>query len=170
AVSRFSRASLCFGHGTDNAYDEAAYLILHTLHLPPDTLEPFLDARLLDSERIAIREVIERRVSERRPAPYLTGEAWLRGRRFNVDDNVIIPRSPIAELLDDGLAPWVADAASVERVMDMCTGSGCLAIIAAQCFPHAHVDAVDASDAALAMARRNVNEYGLQDRISLHRS
>lgn len=170
AVSRFSRAGLSYGHGTDNAYDEAAYLILHTLHLPPDTLDPFLDARLLDSERAAIRDILERRVNERMPAAYLTGEAWLRGRRFRVDANVIVPRSPIAELLDDALAPWVEDALSVQNIMDMCTGSGCLAILAAEAFPQAHIDAVDLSDAALAVARRNVNAYELQERISLHRS
>lgn len=170
AVSRFSRAGLYYGHGTDNAYDEAAYLILHTLHLPPDTLDPFLDARLLDSERAAIRDIIERRVNERLPAAYLTGEAWLRGRRFHVDVNVIVPRSPIAELLDEALSPWIDDAMSVQNVMDMCTGSGCLAILAAAAFPQAHVDAVDLSDAALAVARRNVNAYHLQDRVSLHRS
>lgn len=170
AVSRFSRAGLSYGHGTDNAYDEAAYLVLHTLHLPPDTLDPFLDAKLLDSERAAIRDVIERRVNERLPAAYLTGEAWLRGRRFRVDANVIVPRSPIAELLDTALAPWIDDEMSVYSVMDLCTGSGCLAILAAHAFPQAHIDAVDLSDAALAVARHNVNAYELQDRISLHRS
>ncbi len=170
AVSRFSRAGLFYGHGTDNAYDEAAYLILHTLHLSPDTLEPFLDARLLDHERGSVRDVIERRVTERLPAPYITGEAWLRGRRFHVDNSVLIPRSPIAELLDEGLSPWIPDAVEVQAVMDMCTGSGCLAILAAQAFPMAQVDAVDLSEAALAVATRNVDDYGLQERVQLHRS
>ncbi|GAA5234072.1 50S ribosomal protein L3 N(5)-glutamine methyltransferase [Verticiella sediminum] len=170
AVSRFNRAGLFFGHGTDNAYDEAAYLILHTLHLPPDLLDPFLDARLLDSEREAVRHVIERRVTERVPAAYLTGEAWLRGRRFEVDSHVLVPRSPIAELLDEGLSPWVEAPETVMRVMDMCTGSGCLAIIAAQAFAHAVVDAVDVSEPALAVAKRNVAAYGLQDRVRLLRS
>lgn len=170
AVSRFNRAGLVFGHGTDNAYDEAAYLLLHTLHLPPDLLDPFLDAHLLESECEAIREVIERRINERLPAPYLTGEAWLRGRRFHVDTNVIIPRSPIAELLDEGLAPSISDPYAVERVLDMCTGSGCLAILAAQAFPLAEVVGVDASDAALGVAARNIAEYGLEDRITLYKS
>jgi len=170
AVSRFSRAGLVFGHGSDNAYDEAAYLLLRTLHLPPDLLEPFLDARLLDSERAAVREIIERRVTERLPAPYLTGEAWLRGRRFEIDHNVLVPRSPIAELLDDALAPWVPDSTEVRSVMDMCTGSGCLAILASQAFEYATVEAVDISDAALAVARRNVATYGMEGRLTLHRS
>lgn len=170
AVSRFSRAGLCYGHGTDNAYDEAAYLVLHALHLPPDTLDPFLDANLLDHERTAVRDIIERRITQRLPAPYITGEAWLRGRRFHVDSNVLVPRSPIAELLDEGLAPYVADPLDVRAVMDMCTGSGCLAILAAQAFPLAQVDAVDLSEPALALARRNVDDYGLQSRIELHHS
>lgn len=170
AVSRFNRADLFYGHGTDNAYDEAAYLILHTLRLPPDTLEPFLDARLLDHERAAVREVIERRITERLPSPYITGEAWLRGRRFEVDTSVLVPRSPIAELLDEGLAPFVADPLDVRGVMDMCTGSGCLAILAAQAFPEAEVHAVDLSEAALKVARRNVAAYGLDGRVHLHQS
>src|SRR5690606_27526413 len=110
-------AGLTFGHGSDNAYDEAVYLTLHALHLPPDTLEPFLDARLLPGERDRVLELLERRVGERLPAPYLTGEAWLRGHRFRVDPRVIVPRSPIAELLENGLAPWV-DADSVGSVLD----------------------------------------------------
>ena len=170
AVSRFNRAGLCYGHGTDNAYDEAAYLVLQALHLPPDTLDPFLDANLLDHERTTVRDIIERRITQRLPAPYITGEAWLRGRRFYVDSNVLVPRSPIAELLDDGLAPYVADPLDVHAVMDMCTGSGCLAILAAQAFPLARVDAVDLSEPALALARRNVDDYGLQSRIELHHS
>nr|MBF0682916.1 50S ribosomal protein L3 N(5)-glutamine methyltransferase [Pseudomonas sp.] len=170
AVSRFNRADLSYGHGTDNAYDEAAYLILHTLHLPPDTLDPFLDARLLDHERTAVRDVIERRITSRLPAPYITGEAWLRGRRFEVDVNVLVPRSPIAELLDEGLSPFVADPTQVGHVMDMCTGSGCLAILAAQAFPQAEVHGVDLSEAALKVARRNVAAYGLDARVHLHQS
>jgi len=170
AVSRFNRAGLFYGHGTDNAYDEAAYLILHTLHLPPDTLEPFLDARLLDNERAAVREVVERRIAERLPSPYITGEAWLRGRRFEVDTSVLVPRSPIAELLDEGLAPFIPEPMDVRGVMDMCTGSGCLAILAAQAFPEAEVHAVDLSEAALKVARRNVAAYDLTDRVHLHQS
>lgn len=170
AVSRFNRANLVYGHGSDNAYDEAAYLLLHTLALPPDTLEPFLDARLLESERAELATIITRRIDERLPAPYLTGEAWLRGRRFQVTPDVIVPRSPIAELLDAGLAPWVEDPYAVEAVLDMCTGSGCLAILAAQAFPNAQVDAVDLSEAALRVAARNVTDYDLRERLQLHQS
>jgi len=169
-VSRLNGAQVALGHGSDNAWDETAYLVLHALHLPLDTLDPFLDARVLREERERVLDLIERRVAERLPAPYLTNEAWLRGHRFYVDQRVIVPRSPIAELLDTGLAPWVADPLEVERVLDMCTGSGCLAILAALAFPHARVDAVDVSADALDVARRNVNDYGLQDRLALHRS
>lgn len=170
AVTRFNRAGLVFGHGSDNAYDEAAYLILHTLHLPPDTLDPFLDARLLESEREAILGVLERRIRERIPAAYITGEAWLRGRRFFVNPNVLVPRSPIAELLDDGLEPWVEDPLAISRVLDLCTGSGCLAILAAEAFPHADVVGADISAAALEVAQRNVRDYGLEDRLQLIQS
>jgi len=169
-VTRLNAAKVSFGHGSDNAWDEAVYLVLHALHLPPDTLEPFLDARLLPEERARILELLDRRVHERLPAPYLTNEAWLRGRRFFVDNRVIVPRSPIAELLDDGLAPWVADPEQVENVLDMCTGSGCLAVLAALAFPCAHVDGVDVSASALEVAVHNVEAYNLQHRVSLHLS
>ncbi|SUW99644.1 adenine-specific methylase [Bordetella parapertussis] len=167
AVSRLNAARVALGHGSDNAWDEAVYLVLHGLHLPPDTLDPFLDARVLPSERSRVLDLIDRRVTERLPAAYLTGEAWLRGHRFHVDRRVIVPRSPIAELLDEGLAPWVRDPLQVERALDMCTGSGCLAILAALAFPVAQVDAVDVSSDALEVAARNVAEYGLQDRLTL---
>ncbi|WP_250499331.1 50S ribosomal protein L3 N(5)-glutamine methyltransferase [Caballeronia sp. GAWG1-5s-s] len=167
-VSRFTEAGLSFGHGSSNAYDEAAYLILHTLHLPLDTLEPFLDARLLDTEIDAVMQVIERRAKERVPAAYITQEAWMHGHRFYVDERVIVPRSFIGELLQDGLQPYVADPDHVTRVLELCTGSGCLAILAAQAFENADIDAVDISADALAVARRNVDDYGLQDRIALH--
>ncbi|WP_250472141.1 50S ribosomal protein L3 N(5)-glutamine methyltransferase [Caballeronia sp. GAFFF1] len=167
-VSRFTEAGLSFGHGSTNAYDEAAYLILHTLHLPLDTLEPFLDARLLDTEIDAVMQVIERRAKERVPAAYITQEAWMHGHRFYVDERVIVPRSFIGELLQDGLQPYVPDPDHVTRVLELCTGSGCLAILAAQAFENADIDAVDISADALAVARRNVDDYGLQDRIALH--
>ncbi|MDD5297060.1 MAG: 50S ribosomal protein L3 N(5)-glutamine methyltransferase [Rhodocyclaceae bacterium] len=167
AVSRFQAAGLFFGHGTENAYDEAAYLILHTLHLPLNRLEPFLDARLLPSEQAALAEIIRRRVEERIPAAYLTQEAWLGDFPFYVDERVIVPRSYFAELLEHGLSPWVEEPESLESVLDLCTGSGCLAILMAHAFPHAHVDATDISAAALEVARRNVDDYGLQDRIEL---
>ncbi|WP_445656863.1 50S ribosomal protein L3 N(5)-glutamine methyltransferase [Achromobacter sp. NCFB-sbj8-Ac1-l] len=169
-VSRLNAAEVALGHGSDNAWDEAVYLVLHALHLPLDTLEPFLDARVLTEERSRVLDLIDRRVTERVPAAYLTNEAWLRGHRFYVDKRVIVPRSPIAELLDEGLSPWVQDAQAVDNVLDMCTGSGCLAILSAMAFPYAHVDAVDVSSDALEVARRNVDDYGLADRLELHQS
>ena len=167
-VSRFTEAGLSFGHGSSNAYDEAAYLILHTLHLPLDTLDPFLDARLLDTEIDAVMKVIERRAADRVPAAYITQEAWMHGHRFFVDERVIVPRSFIGELLQDGLQPYVADPDQVSHVLELCTGSGCLAILAAQAFQNADIDAVDISPAALEVAHRNVDDYGLAERISLY--
>ncbi len=167
AVSRFNEAELSFGHGSENAYDEAAYLILHTLHLPLDRLEPFLDARLTQSELYDVLDIIERRVEQRIPAAYLTNEAWLGELSFYVDERVIVPRSFIAELLREQLAPWISDAERIGNVLDMCTGSGCLAILAAHAFPNAHIDAVDLSADALDVAQYNVTDYDLEDRISL---
>ncbi|HET9463800.1 MAG TPA: 50S ribosomal protein L3 N(5)-glutamine methyltransferase [Thiobacillus sp.] len=167
AVSRFNEAKLFFGHGTDNAFDEAAYLILHTLHLPLDRLEPFLDASLTHGESEEVQAVIERRVRERIPAAYLTNEAWLGEHRFYVDERVIVPRSFIAELLPEQLAPWVESPDEVTRALDLCTGSGCLAILAALAFPNAEVDAVDLSKDALDVAAKNVADYGLTDRVEL---
>jgi len=170
AVSRFGAAGLFFGHGSDNAWDEAVYLTLHTLHLPLDRLEPFLDARLLAHESQALLDIYRRRCEERLPAAYLTGEAWLGGHRFQVDQRVIVPRSFIAELLDEQLTPWVGDPDAVGFALDLCTGSGCLAILAALAFPHAEVDAVDLSPDALAVAARNVADYRLDERIRLIQS
>jgi ribosomal protein L3 glutamine methyltransferase len=170
SVSRFNEAGLAFGHGTLNAYDEAAYLILHTLHLPLDTLEPFLDARLTGSELDAVLDIVRRRVEQRVPAAYLTHEAWLGDFRFYVDERVIVPRSFVAELLREQLSPWVADPDGVSRALDLCTGSGCLAILMAHAFPNAQIDAVDISPDALDVARRNVADYGLAERIELVQS
>lgn len=167
AVSRFNEAELFFGHGTENAYDEAAYLILHTLHLPLDRLEPFLDAALTRSEIVEVLDIIERRAEQRIPAAYLTNQAWLGDFSFYVDERVLVPRSFIAELLREQLAPWISDADRVHSVLDMCTGSGCLAIVAAHAFPQAHVDAVDLSVDALDVAQYNVTDYHLEDRITL---
>ncbi len=167
AVSRFNEAKLFFGHGSDNAFDEAAYLILHTLHLPLDRLEPFLDASLTHGESEEVQAVIERRVRERIPAAYLTHEAWLGAHRFYVDERVIVPRSFIAELLQEQLAPWVENPDAVTRALDLCTGSGCLAVLAALAFPNAGVDAVDLSKDALDVAAKNVADYGLADRVGL---
>jgi ribosomal protein L3 glutamine methyltransferase len=168
AVSRFTAAELSFGHGSSNAFDEAAYLVLHTLHLPLDTLEPFLDARLLDTEIDAIMKVIERRAKDRVPAAYITNEAWMHGHRFYVDERVIVPRSFIGELLQDGLQPYVQDPDEVSRVLELCTGSGCLAILAAQAFQNADIDAVDISAPALEVAHRNVDDYDLDSRVALY--
>ena len=155
SVSRFNEAGLFFGHGSDNAWDEAAYLLLHALHLPPERLEPFLDARLTSDERRAALRIIERRINERLPAAYLTNEAWLGEHRFYVDQRVIVPRSFIAELLREQLAPWIDDPWAVSRVLDLCTGSGALAIALALGSPGSRVVAVDDDPAALAYARRN---------------
>ena len=170
AVSTFSEAKLSFGHGSLSAYDEAAYLILHALHLPLDTLDPFLDARLTAQEKATLLELLKRRVEQRIPAAYLTHEAWLGEFKFYVDERVIVPRSFIAELLRERLFPWVADADNTTAVLDLCTGSGCLAILAAHAFPNALVDAVDLSPDALQVAQRNVADYELQDRINLIQS
>jgi ribosomal protein L3 glutamine methyltransferase len=170
AVSRFGAAGLAFGHGSANAFDEACYLVLHTLHLPPDRLDAFLDARLLPDERNRLAQVIARRVDERIPAAYLTHEAWLGDFRFYVDPRVIVPRSFIAELLPDTLQPFVGDADGVAAALDLCTGSGCLAVLLAHAYPNAEIDAADISADALAVAQRNVHDYGLDGRINLVRS
>jgi ribosomal protein L3 glutamine methyltransferase len=167
-VSRFNQTKLSFGHGSDNAWDEAVYLVLSALHLPPDQLEPFMDARVLPEERQKALQYIDARCDKRVPAPYLTHEAWLQGYAFYVDERVIVPRSPIAELLMTQLSPWVLDPYEVTSILDVCTGSGCLAIIAAHQFPEAFVDATDISAQALEVAQRNVAEHGLTDRLTLH--
>ena len=167
AVSRFNAAQLFFGHGSDNAWDEAVYLTLHTLHLPLDRLEPFLDARLLPHEREALLDIYRRRCEERLPAAYLTQEAWLGEHRFYVDDRVIVPRSFIAQLLEDQLAPWIDDPWAVESALDLCTGSGCLAILTTLAFPNAEVAAVDLSKDAIFVAERNIADYDLGERIEL---
>lgn len=170
AVSSFNEAGLAFGHGSADAHDEAAYLILHTLHLPIDTLEPYLDAALTPGEIKAVLNVLERRVEQRIPAAYLTHEAWLGEFRFYVDERVIVPRSFIAELLREQLEPWVEEPEAVSAVLDMCTGSGCLAILAAHAFPNALVDGVDLSPDALDVAQRNVADYGLEEQVELIQS
>ena len=170
AVSRFNAACLFFGHGSDNAWDEAVYLTLHTLNLPLARLVPFLDARLLPLNRAPTLDIYTRRCQDRLPAAYLTHEAWLGEHRFYVDDRVIVPRSFIAELLDEQLAPWIDDPWAIESALDLCTGSGCLAILTALAFPNAEVAAVDLSPDAIAVAERNVADYSLYDRIELIQS
>lgn len=167
-VSQFRRANLTYGHGTTNAQDEAAYLILTALRLPIDDLLPWLDARLTRDERGRVGEILDRRLVTRKPAPYLTGEAWIQGHRFRIDERVIVPRSYIGELIGtDGLSPVTGDGRGVKRILDLCTGSGCLAILAALAFPEAEVDGVDISPDALAVAARNVADYGLESRVHL---
>jgi ribosomal protein L3 glutamine methyltransferase len=166
AVSCFEEAGLFYGHGTDNAWDEAAWLILATLHLPRERLDPFLDARLTRTERSNLLNILQQRVARRLPAAYLTHEAWLGPFRFYVDERVIVPRSYFAELLEDGFAPWIEEPEAVNRVLDLCTGSGCLAIVMAHVFTNAQVDAIDLSPDALDVARRNIDDYRLGDRVN----
>ena len=170
SVSRFNEAGLFFGHGSSNAYDEAAYLILHTLHLPPDQMETFLDARLTNMEISQVLGIVKRRALEKIPAAYLTHEAWLGDFSFYVDKRVLIPRSFIAELLREQLSPWVSDPSSVHSVLDLCTGSGCLAILLAHAFENATIDATDISDEALEVANKNVEDYDLNPRVHLLQS
>lgn len=167
AVSNFNAAGLFFGHGSDNAHDEAAYLILHTLNLPLDTLEPYLDAVLLPHERTKLLALLERRITERVPAAYLTNQAWQGDYDFYVDERVIVPRSFIYELLGEPLAPWIEYPELVHRALDLCTGSGCLAVQIADHYPDAEVDAVDISLDALEVAAVNVESYGFEERINL---
>lgn len=168
AVSRFTAAGLDYGHGTGNAFDEAVFMVLEGLHLPVDTLDPWWDARLTPGERQRLFSLIDARVATRKPAAYLLNKTYLQGIPFYVDERVIVPRSFIAEILcdDDCFSP-VVDAENITRVLDLCTGSGCLAILAAYLFPQAQVDAVDLSHDALEVARRNVADHGLEDRVQL---
>ncbi len=168
ATSRFNANRLVYGHGTARALDEAAFLILSALDLPVDELDPWLDARLSRSERMRIADLLQRRITTRKPAAYLTRSAWIQGHRFYVDERVIVPRSFIGELIaGDGLGSIVPDGGAVRRVLELCTGSGCLAVLAALAFPEAEIDAVDISGDALPVAARNVADYGLQHRIRL---
>ena len=167
AVTSFNEAGLTFGHGQVDAFDEAVFLVLRSLSLPIERLEIFLDAFLTMGEINSLLQAIDRRVRSRLPAAYLLNEAWLQGYRFYVDTRCIIPRSFIGELLKDELQPWVEDPLGVTSVLDLCTGSGCLAIMAAHTCPAAEVDAIDVSLDALAVATRNVEEYDLRPRVRL---
>ena len=166
AVTRFNAAKLFFGHGSAEAFDEAAYLILHTLKLPLDKLDPFLDARLLPDEVLQVLAVIERRAALRVPAAYITNEAWLGSYAFYVDERVLVPRSVIAERIPQQFSPWVEDPYAVENILELCTGSGCLAIMMADCFPNAVVDAIDISTDAIAVAEINIRQYQLEGRVN----
>ena len=172
AISRFNAAELVFAHGTTNALDEAAFMVLEGLHLPIDQLEPFFDARLTTAERQRLAGLIEARVTTRKPASYLLNKAYIAGVPFFVDERVIVPRSFIAELMRseifaDASGALIEDSSNVGRVLDLCTGSGCLAILAAQMFTEASVDAVDLSPAALDVAKINVEQHGVGGRLEL---
>ncbi|HEX4984997.1 MAG TPA: 50S ribosomal protein L3 N(5)-glutamine methyltransferase [Burkholderiales bacterium] len=167
AVARFEAAGLHFGHGSLDPRDEAAYLLLHTLGLPLDDLDAALVRQLTPAETGALDTLVGRRVRERTPAAYLTREAWLGDLKFYVDERVIVPRSFIAELLREELHPWISEERKIRKALDLCTGSGCLAILTALTFPESQVDATELSAPALEVARRNVSDYGLQDRVRL---
>ncbi len=176
AVSRFTAAGLAYGHGTTNAFDDAAFLVLEGLHLPVDRLEPWLEARLTPAERDHLADLIDRRVETRKPTAYLLGKAYIQGLAFAVDERVIVPRSYLGEMLAGegadalfgaGEGSLIDEPDGVSRVLELCTGSGCLAILAAMRFPNAAIDAVELSADALAIAGRNVADYGLQDRVTL---
>ncbi len=165
-VSQFEASDIFFGHGTDNSYDEAVWLVMSALHLPHDTLHNFLDAVITEQERKHLAQLIEQRITKRTPTAYLVREAWLRGFKFYVDERVIVPRSFIAELLEDGLQPWIEFPEMVESAADICTGSGCLGILLANAFPNAAIDVVDISPDAIAVANINIANYGLQEQIT----
>ncbi len=165
-VSRFEESAIFFGHGTDNAYDEAVWLILSALHLPHDTLHNFLDAVITESERKHLAHLIERRITERVPTAYLVREAWLRGYKFYVDERVIVPRSHIAELLEEQLVPWIEYPEIIGSAADICTGSGCLGILLADAFPNAAIDVVDISPDAIAVANINIVNYGMEEQVT----
>lgn len=166
-VSKFTENRLYFGHGTDNAWDEALHLVLHTLHLPPDVDAAVLEARLTTVEKNLVLVVLETRVKERIPAAYLTGFANFAGLQFKVDERVIIPRSPIAELIEQEFAPWL-DAAAVHNVLDLCCGSGCIGIATAAYLQHVTVDLVDISEPALDVAQMNIDRHDLSQRAHIH--
>lgn len=169
-VSQFEESDIFFGHGTDNSYDEAVWLILSALHLPHDTLNNFLDAVITEQERKHLAHLIEQRITKRTPTAYLVREAWLRGFKFYVDERVIVPRSFIAELLDfetnSALQDWIEYPELIHSAADICTGSGCLGVLLADAFPDAQIDLVDISPDAIAVANINIANYGLESRIS----
>ena len=165
SVSRFEQSGVFFGHGTSNAYDESVWLVMSALHLPLDTLDNFIDAKVLSEEGKQLQHLIERRVTERIPTAYLLREAWLRGFKFYVDERVIVPRSFIAELLDNSLQPWVEYPELINSAADICTGSGCLGILLADAFPDAQIDVIDISPDAIDVANINIRQYQLEHQV-----
>ncbi len=163
-ASRFAGAGLTFGHSYDNALDEATHLVLWALHMPHDLSPNYGHAKLVSDEKIAILALIERRITERKPVAYLTGEAWFAGLLFKVNENVLVPRSPIAELIQSNFSPWLDDV-EIERALDLCTGSGCIGIAMASHNPGWQVDVVDISPAALELAEANARFQDVQDRV-----
>lgn len=162
-VSRFNAANLFYGHGTDNAWDEAVQLILPTLYLPLDVPAHVMNSRLTSSERLRVVERVVKRINDRTPVAYLTNKAWFCGLEFYVDERVLVPRSPIGELIEVNFSPWLTH--EPERIMDLCTGSGCIAIACAHAFPDAEVDAIDISADALAVAEQNIQDHGLEQQV-----
>jgi ribosomal protein L3 glutamine methyltransferase len=167
AVSQFEASDIFYGHGTDNSYDEAVWLMMSGLHLPTETLENFLDATITKPERKHLAYLIDQRVTKRIPTAYLLREAWLHDFKFYVDERVIVPRSFIAELLlDDSLTPWIELPEMVQSAADICTGSGCLGVLLAHAFPNAMVDIVDISPDAIAVSHINIANYGLEEQVT----
>jgi ribosomal protein L3 glutamine methyltransferase len=167
-ASEFGRARLHFGHGTDNALDEAAHLVTWALKLPHDLPATYLDARVTGRERERVLQLLRRRVRTRQPAAYLTGEAWFAGLPFEVDPRVLIPRSPIAEMIEGHFQPWLRR--EPRRILDLCSGSGCIAVACAMAFPRAQVDAIELDARALAVLRRNLARHGVEERVEVIRS
>lgn len=163
AASEFLAAKLFYGHGTDNPWDEAEQLVLHALHMAPPLADEWLDARLTSDERIRVVSNIQRRIEERIPAAYITGQAWFTGLPFVVDERVLVPRSPLAELIEKGFTPWLV--AEPREILDLCTGSGCIGIACAYQFPDANVQLSDISFDALAVAEDNIVQHGLTERV-----
>ena len=170
AVSQFENSDIFFGHGTDNSYDEAVWLIMSGLHLPMDTLNNFLDARLTTTECAKLAILIEQRITKHTPTAYLVKEAWLQGLKFYVDERVLIPRSFIAELLANDLSPWVEFPEMIASAADICTGSGCLGILLASSFPNAAIDVIDISQDAIDVCNINIANYGLENQITAIKS
>ena len=168
-ASRFNAEGLFFGHGTDNALDEAAQLVLHALHLPPDLPTIYRECRLTFPERAAVCDLLELRVSERKPAAYLTNRAWFAGLEFYVNEDVMVPRSPLAELVEAGFDPWI-DPEGARSVLDLCAGSGCIGIACAVYLPEAEVDLAEISPAALEVASRNLAHHHLEERVQVLQS